>query len=168
MYNIVHNPGKIDWVPCFIKNRFPHQYTRVIPVAADHVSYIFVNSFGKDRFIVPELPAWRGHNIKEPECIACIHKCRIDRVMSCAYNITACLFQYACIEPLPPQVGGERITHIGMILVTVCPYQLALIGFVVKVESIFSPEINYPDPPTFVATPSKDCFFLFRTSTSSL
>ena len=73
--------GKIGRIPCFVQDRFPHPYGRMVPVTAYHIPDIGIHPLGKDRGIVPELPARCIDNHKKPQLVASIHKSRILRVV---------------------------------------------------------------------------------------
>ena len=60
-----HMSGKILRIPCFVQNRFQQPYTRMVTVTANQITNIIINPFGKNWFIIPELPSGSIHYNKQ-------------------------------------------------------------------------------------------------------
>ena len=58
--------GKLDRIPRFIQDRFPQPDAGMISVPAYQIADVAIHTFAKLRRIVPELPARRIHNHKQP------------------------------------------------------------------------------------------------------
>ena len=135
--------GEVRRIPCLVQNRFPQPYAGMVSVAAHKIADVAVDTLGKFRRIVPELPSGRIVNNKQAQFIAGVHECRILRAMGIADNLYAGFFQFFCITPV--YAVGHGIAYHREILMAVGADQRFAVGLAVKPESVFGLELNAAD-----------------------
>lgn len=113
-------------IMCFIQYRFPEKEGGMVTMYTDHVSYIRIDPFAKERFFVPELPARHFDQGKQPQLVASIHKSRINHIMG-TNHLQPGIPQLFCIPPL--HRVGQCVAQDSKILVPVGSHQFAFIRF---------------------------------------
>ena len=66
---------------------------------ADHIANIRVNTFTKNRLIVPKLPSGNFYQSEHPQLVTSIHKSRINHIMS-TDHLQPGITQFFGISPL--------------------------------------------------------------------
>ena len=141
--NPFHTPGKIFRIPCLIQDWFPQPYTRMVTVTANHITYIIINPFGKNGFVIPELPSRSIHDNKQAKFITGIHKSRVLRTMCITDYFQPQIFQFLGITPV--NTIGNRISYNCKILMPISSHQRFTIRFSIQPEAIFSLKFDTTD-----------------------
>ena len=117
----------------------------MVTVTTDDVAGVLMYHLAPLGAFVPELPAGCGYDNKESQFVAGVHERRILRIVGCADDGHAGIFQPHDIAPL---LGiGHGIAHVGEVLMTIATHQL-VIGLTVEPESVFPSELCLTDTHT--------------------
>ena len=91
--------GKRFGIMGFVENRFPEEQRSMVAMDAYHIANIRIDTLGKYRFLVPELPSRYFDQSKQTQFVACIHKSRINDIMG-TDNLQTRVTQFLGIPPL--------------------------------------------------------------------
>ena len=97
--NVQRLLSKFIRIMCFVQNRFPEKQRGMISMYADHIANIRVNTFTKNRLIVPKLPSGNFYQSEKPQFVTSIHKSRINHIMS-TDHLQPGITQFFGISPL--------------------------------------------------------------------